>query len=230
MSHDQRARAIVGVVVLVLLALGGAAGSSAAQAGRVKRPHASRRGSCRVPRLTGLVVAVARRDVAKAGCRLRLQGARVQAAEIQTIARQIPRAGQRARLITAWVNPLCVGQGANGPPSGEPILAPGPSELVTGLFVAGGPLVLTSAPSCVFRPGVPGPGTITITDPATGAVIATSTVVAGQLATFPLPPGTYTISGTFDDVIGNGQRAQTSATVSIPGGEIVRQDVTLAVP
>jgi hypothetical protein len=230
MSHDHRAGAVVGVAIMAMLAFGGAAAPGAAQAGRVKRPHAPRRAVCRVPRLTGLVVAVARRDVAKAGCRLRLQGAAVQAAEIQTIAQQLPRAGQRGLLITAWVNPLCAGSAANGPPPGEPTFAPGPSELISGLFVAGGPPVATSAPSCVFPPGGPGPGTITITDPATGADIATSTVADGQLATFPLPPGTYTISGTFANATINGQYAQASATVTIPGGEIVRQDVTLAIP
>lgn len=183
-----------------------------------------------MPRLTGLVLTVARSDAAKAGCRLRLQGAPVQAPTVQTIAKQIPRAGQRGLVITARINPLCVGSADPGPPPGEPIVEPGPSELLTGLFIVGGPLALTSAPTCVARAGVPGAGTITITDPATGTVIATSNVADGQFATFPLPPGTYTISGTFANVIGNGQRAQTSVTVGIPGGETVRQDLSLDVP
>jgi hypothetical protein len=82
----------------------------------------------------------------------------------------------------------------------------------------------------VARPGVPGAGTITITDPASDAVIATAHVANGQLATIPLAPGTYTITGTFADATFNGQDGQASASVTIPGGEIIRQDVAINIP
>jgi hypothetical protein len=44
-------------------------------------------------------------------------------------------------------------------------------------------------------PRVPEPlaDTITVTDRATGATVATETVGQGELASIPVPPGTYTV-------------------------------------
>jgi hypothetical protein len=210
-------------------------------AGAWARPDLQRRGSaqaarhrdrptCSVPKLSGLVVAAARRRVAKAGCRLRLLGAPVERDTVQTIARQRPRAGQRRRVATAWVNPLCAGSADAGPPSGEPLAKPGPTELVSGLYLVGGPLRLRSVPRCASIVGTPGAGTITVSDPATGAIVATDTVATGQLAKIPLPPGTYTVVGTYANAYTGDQHIESlPRTVTIPPGETIRQDVTRGV-
>jgi hypothetical protein len=79
--------------------------------------------------------------------------------------------------------------------------------------------------------GTPGAGTITVTNPATGAIGATQTVTNGQLAKIPLPPGRYTISGTFANAFRNGQHMQSfPQTVAIPPGKKVRQDVSVSIP
>ena len=46
-------------------------------------------GTCRVPRLTGLTLTVARKRAADAGCTLRVKGARLEQAAIQTVERQV---------------------------------------------------------------------------------------------------------------------------------------------
>jgi hypothetical protein len=186
---------------------------------------------CRAPRLTGLVLAVARERAAKASCRLRLAGAPVKRPTIQTIRRQNPGAGQHGRAVTVWVNPLCGGSALRGPPQGEPLLTPGPTELVSGLYLDGGPYRLISAPRCASLAGTPEAGTITVTNPQTAAIVATETVADGQLATIPLPPGTYTISGTFANASSDGQPIQSRPqAVTILSGKTVREDVSVSVP
>ncbi len=186
---------------------------------------------CRVPRLKGLVVAVARERAAKAGCRVRLEGARLTAAHVQTIRRQAPGRGQHGRVVTIWVNPLCGGSAAAGPGIEEPLITVGPTELLSGLYVVGGPFRQWSEPHCTYRPGEPGAGTITVREPAGGAIVASQTVTAGHLATIPLAPGTYTLEGTFGEATINSQAGKSfPTTVQIPPGKIVRQDVFLDVP
>ncbi len=187
--------------------------------------------ACHAPHVTGLVLSVARARARKAGCHLRLLGATVERPEIQTIRRQTPKAGRRGRVVTVWVNPLCSGSALAGPPAGEPLVTPGPTELVSGLYLDGGPERSRSVSRCASLSGEPGPGTIAVTDPVTGATVATKTVASGHLATFPLPAGTYTISGTFGGATINGQPGRSfPQTVQIPPGKTVRQDVVLSVP
>lgn len=186
---------------------------------------------CRVPRLSGLLVAAARERAARAGCATRLLGARLQRPEIQTIDRQSPRPGRQSRLVSAWVNPLCSGSAAAGPPSGEPFLKRGPTALRSGLYLDGGPHRFRSAPRCASISGTPGAGTVTVTNPLSGAVLATKTVTAGHIATIPLPAGTYMILGTFANATRNGQDIRSlPKRVTIPAGETVRQDVSASVP
>jgi hypothetical protein len=202
---------------LVLLT---AAPAVAASGARVKR--------CHVPKLTGRTVAAARTSARHAGCRLRIRGAKLQLAAVQTVRRQSPPAGHRSRVVTITINPECHTEGLPGPPSGEPLLTAGATELVSGIFLEGGPLVIYSTPGCVRHdpPETPRAGTITVTDPSTDAVVATRTVAAGQLADIPLAPGAYAVSGS----AGGLSALTTPVMVTIPAGFTVRQDVTVPVP
>ena len=186
---------------------------------------------CRVPRLSGIVVSLARARAAKAGCQVRLLGAPVTDPGIQTIRLQRPSARHHGRTVTLWVNPICGDSALTGPGISEPSLTAGPSELISGLYIVGGPLRLRSEPRCTFHPGIPGPGTITVRDAATSAIVASQTVTGGHLAPIPLTPGTYTVEGTFGNATINNQAGRSLATtVQIAAGETVRQDVFLNVP
>jgi hypothetical protein len=156
-------------------------------------------------------------------------------ADTQTVARtQSHRGG-----ITAWVNPLCPTMAEPGPPRGEPKVTRGQTALVSGLYLAGGPLRFRSVPDCSKIVGTPGAGTVTVRDPqqtgapanGAGALVATQTVAGGHLARIPLAPGTYTVQGTFGDAIRNGEHAvSVPITVTIPAGHTVRADVALSIP
>ena len=111
----------------------------------------------------------------------------------------------------------------------EPVITAGPTEIVTGLYLDGGP----ADPSC--PPGAggssPGPGTVTLVLPGSTQVVATATVAAGQLAVIPVTPGTYTIQATFGDATINGQPGQGfPQTVTVAAGQTVRQDVSISIP
>ena len=188
-------------------------------------------GRCRVPRLKGLAVQTARAKAARAGCRLRMRGAPVKQPVIQTVARQRPRAGRRAKTVAIWVNPACFRSALSGPPSGEPLATSGPTELMTGLFLEGGPLVPFSSLHCAFSPEKSWAGTIEVSNHASGAVLRSETVGNGQLATFRLAAGVYDVNGTFSQAHVNDQRIHArSQTVTIPVGKTVRQDITADVP
>lgn len=116
-------------------------------------------------------------------------------ASVQTIASQHPSAGGVAGAITVRVNTLCSHPALSGRPPGEPIVRTGPTRLLSGLFLEGGPLILFSSPRCAFPPERSWAGTITVIDPATHGIVATRWVAAGRLASFDLTPGAYTIDG-----------------------------------
>lgn len=215
-----RAAPWIAVVSCALVAIPAATAHSAAK--------------CRAARITGLTVARARQRVKDAGCSLRLRGAKVTRGSIQTVA----RVRYQDATIIAWVNPLCSTMGAPGPPRGDPKVTPGPTELITGLYLAGGPHRFVSVPDCEAIAGTPGPGIITVrsgsglarTDGA-GALVATVTVAAGHLATIPLAPGTYTVTGMFGNATINEKPAESiPGTVTIPAGHTVRADVVLSIP
>jgi hypothetical protein len=125
----------------------------------------------------------------------------------------------------------CRGSADLGPPRGEPLRTPGPTELISGLYLDGGPLVVRSAPRCNSLSGTAGAGTITVTDAESGAIVANTTVAGGQLAKIHLPAGTYTVTGTFADAFSNGQHMETlPITVVIRPGQTVRQDVSASIP
>jgi hypothetical protein len=65
-----------------------------------------------------------------------------------------------------------------------------------------------------------------VIEPTTGKTVASQTVLSGQLARFPLQPGTYTIQGTIATDFVNDQRLNAlPRTVTIAAGTVVRQDV-----
>jgi len=186
---------------------------------------ASERAACHAPRMIGLTVSVARSRAKIAGCSLRFAGARVQVPTIQTIHTQSVLPGRPARVISVSVNPLCESSVNPGPPPGEPILKAGPSEIITGLFIEGGAVMLRSAPVCKDVVGKSDGGTITITN-SVGTVFADHmALTAGQLLYVNVPAGTYTVSGVFA-----GGNKVGPITVTVPAGEIVRQDLVLDVP
>ncbi|HEV2980813.1 MAG TPA: carboxypeptidase-like regulatory domain-containing protein [Solirubrobacteraceae bacterium] len=120
--------------------------------------------------------------------------------------------------------------GAEGPRGGEPRITSGPTELVSGFFLNGGPHRFYSSPGCRRPEPLPGAGTVRVLNPATGALVATATSTDGHFVTIPLPAGSYTIAGTFGDATVNGRHATKSMSVQIPPGHSVRQDFILQIP
>jgi hypothetical protein len=184
---------------------------------------------CRVPRLVGLTFKKAKLRAERAGCQLQQAGPAVKRPIVQTIARQSPAAGRRAASLTVWLNPLCFGAALYGPTIKEPRATAGPTELVSGFFLRGGPLRQFSSRHC-FRPAPPpGAGTVVVRD-TTGNVVATQTSSRGRFVTIPLPPGAYTITGTFSDASVNGVQPEVTQQIMIPAGKTIRQDFFLDLP
>jgi len=186
---------------------------------------ASTHSSCHAPRLIGLTVSAARNRAKTSHCELRLKGASVRMAKIQTIHAQSARPGSIRKLLSVTVNPLCPGSSEIGPPRGEPLLTPGPTVLNTGLFIEGGAFIYRSAPVCKNLVGTSSAGTITVTS-AGGTVIANKmTVNAGQELEIALNAGQYTVTGVFA-----GGNNVGPVTVTVLAGDTVRQDLVLPVP
>ena len=87
---------------------------------------------------------------------MRLAGARLKQSTVQTVATQAPAAGARSVVVRLTLNPLCFGSALNGPPHDEG-MRPGPTELITGLYIVGGPALPYSTPGCRRPPGSPLP-------------------------------------------------------------------------
>jgi hypothetical protein len=200
-----------------------------ASAGASARPAARLAGACRVPRLTGLTLSVARERAAHAGCTLRVKGSALKQAGIQTIERQAPAAGGRSLSVAVWLNRLCFGSAAYGPGLKEPIMTPGPTKLVSGFYVVGGPLARFSDPGCKRPSPPPQRGTVEVMN-ASGTVVATQTSTDGHFVEIPLPAGSYTLTGMFLDDTRNGARPKETKALVIPTGDTVREDFFLDVP
>jgi hypothetical protein len=175
--------------------------------------------------MIGLTVTTARARARSADCRLRLVGAAVTMSAIQTIRTQSVRPGLSAKVATVSVNPLCPGSVALGPPSGEPIITPGKTELISGLFIEGGAFIYRSAPNCKSFVGRSSGGTMTITNSVGNVIVNNMALTAGQLLYDNVSAGTYTISG----VLTGGNKVG-PITVNVQSGEVVRQDLVLDVP
>jgi hypothetical protein len=107
-------------------------------------------------------------------------------------------------------------------PAREPQLTRGPTELVAGLYVQGGALIV----GCPQQPRGPYAGTLTVRGARTGRLIARETLTRpAQLFVLELAPGRYTVSA----IGATGLRAMPE-TVTIPRHTTVRQDIFVDVP
>lgn len=217
------ARPILVALIVAALACGastGTPGSAAASSGR----------ACHAPLLEGLTFKLARAIAGRAGCRIRVTGNPLALARIQTVARQSPAAGGVTSTVTVWLDRACRKGGSAVPEIREPALARGPTKLVSGFYVEGGPPPhYFSAPKCPRHPEPPpAAGTVEVLD-ASGALVATQTSVARQFVEIPLPAGSYTIRGTFLSATVGGTHPIKTESVLIPAGRTVRQDFLLSV-
>ena len=108
-------------------------------------------------------------------------------------------------------------------PPNEPVYRSGPTEVVTGLYIQGGPV---PPPPCRPQPRGPYAGRVTVANARTGAVVARRTVASGHLAHIKLAPGRYRLSGR----ISGGAPTTTSPTIRIRRGSRTRQDLFEDVP
>jgi hypothetical protein len=125
--------------------------------------------------------------------------------------------------------PPCRSEAAYGPNIEEPRVTPGPTELVSGFYLLGGPLVGFSAPGCERPAPPPGGGTVEVMS-ASGVVVATQSSSYGYFVEIPLPPGSYTITGTFTGASINGAHPKETESVVIQAGYTVRRDFFLNIP
>jgi hypothetical protein len=194
---DTRSRLIIPVLAAAAAAAtvsavaASAVAVSAASAAPAITPRAE---GCIAPRLVGLTERAALPAAHAAGCSVHLTGARLRQATVQTIAAQTPAAGHRGAVVRLTLNPFCIGSALAGPPPNEG-MRPGPTELITGLYLVGGPALPYSSPRCRRKPGKPAAGTIDVLDPVSSTVVASRTVKRGRLMTFRLAPGRYRVSG-----------------------------------
>ncbi len=212
---------VVAAAVMACAGSVGALGNAAADSG----------GGCHAPLLEGLTFKLARAIAGRAGCRIRAKGNPLVNASIQTVARQSPAAGGVTSIVTVWLNRVCSRRAPTAPEIHEPKITVGPTKLVTGFYLAGGPLPgFFSARTCPRHPEPPpGAGTVEVLD-AGGTVVATQTSVARQFVEIPLPAGSYKIRGTFLNATVNGTHPIRTESVLIPAGRTVRQDFLLSVP
>jgi hypothetical protein len=213
---------VAAVIAVVVLAFAVSAG----HASPVRSTRA--RSACDVPKLTGLTLRAARARAIHAGCTLRLLDVQPPGARAsQRVVQQVPTAGVSARPIRVWLAPRCPKPGPTALPAHEPLLTVGPTELISGFYVVGGP----AFPPWIC-PRVPEPlaDTVTVIDPASGMTMGSATVGQGQLAVIPLPPGTYTIRAAPATPVNNLAPRTSDQTVTIPAGMSVREDFIAAVP
>lgn len=216
---------MIGVRLAAVVALVSVA-SVGATRGATTKPSAA----CHIPHLTGLTFQAARLTAVHAGCRLRDKGARLERGDLQTVARQSPAAGRHGSLVTVWLNPVCNREADYGPEINEPAVEAGPTELVSGFYLVGGPPTRRfSSPQCRLPEPPPGPGTVEVVD-ASGTVVATKASVRGQFVEIPLQAGSYTIRGTFLNATVNGVHPTRMESLVIPAGHTVRQDFFLSIP
>ena len=107
-------------------------------------------------------------------------------------------------------------------PATEPVVTTGATEIITGIYLEGGPIPL---PGCTQQPIGPQAGTVEVLLPGSTQVVASAAVGEGQLAVLVVPPGTYSVESTSQDL---GQPFP--VTVTVAAGQTVRQDINIPVP
>jgi hypothetical protein len=207
----------------------GTAAICVAAAGAAAHPAKPATHACRVPRLSGLTLDVARLRAARAGCKLRVKGAALEEASVQTLERQSPAVARRASSVLVWLNPLCDGSAEHGPQIKEPVVTVGATHLLSGFYLDGGPEIRFSAPRCRRPEADPGAGAVEVRN-VSGALVATRTSSRGHFVQIALPAGSYTITGTFLDATIHGAHPKHTESVVIPAGHTVRQDFVLCIP
>ena len=155
-----------------------------------------------------------------------MSGARLR---LLAIALLLVAAGASVGLSSAAARPAGAARARSCPhptvpvPANEPVYRVGPTEVVAGLYVQGGPV---PRPPCKPEPRGPYAGKVTVRNAKTGALVASRTVGSGHLAYIKLAPGRYRLSGH----ISGGARTTTSPTVTIRRGYKTRQDLFEDVP
>ena len=119
--------------------------------------------------------------------------------------------------MTVSLRPLCQQPAQPGPDSRRPVSSSGPTELVAGLYLEGGPV--QTSPHC--RHGTPSSGILTVTTPD-GRIVTRRAVRAGRFAVFPLKPGRYLLAGS---VAGPGQPQVEPQPVTIAAHRTTRLNV-----
>jgi hypothetical protein len=189
--------------------------------------------SCIAPEVVGVNLSMARRALGDSGCQVTVRqlpahGTFVTPAQPdgrQLVARQSPKAGRSSQDVTVWVKPLCAQSALPGPAQRGPRVTKGPTELIAGLYLEGGPL--RTGPHC--RRGTTEAGTVTVSTPA-GKVLLRRQVRAGHFGIFPLAPGSYVVGGTFSGGA-PGARPQVPQTpVTIAARRTTRLNVVVDVP
>ncbi|MFZ0388468.1 MAG: hypothetical protein WAL22_22595 [Solirubrobacteraceae bacterium] len=208
-----------------LVAVTVAAAGTAASADTTTLPQAS---GCVTPRLIGMTERAALRTASAAGCVVHLTGARLKRATVQTIAAQAPAPGARSAGVRLTLNPLCFGSALAGPPHDEG-MRPGPTELITGLYVVGGPALPYSTPRCRRKPGSPTTGMLEVRNAANGVLIASRTLSHAHLVTVRLAPGRYRVGGHVGGTVQHGPELFT-APFTIRAGFTTRRYVIEPVP
>jgi len=153
---------------------------------------------CVAPEVVGVDLAMARQALSASGCATQIRqlpghGRFVTPSapdERQLVGKQRPDGGAHTQGVTLWLEPLCRQAAAPGPESRGPSSEKGPTELIAGLFLEGGPL--QTSPRC--RQASTAGGTLTIAT-TEGQLVASRTVRPGSFGVFPLRPGRYVVSG-----------------------------------
>jgi hypothetical protein len=153
---------------------------------------------CVAPDVVGVNLAMARRALSSSGCGVTVRQLPGHGSFVtpsgpdgrQIVARQSPGGGGRTSSVTVFLEPLCAQPAQPGPKHAGAEQRRGPTELVAGLYVEGGPL--QTSPHC--RNALPQGGTLTVSSSA-GEIVASRRVRDGHFAIFPLAPGSYVLAG-----------------------------------
>jgi hypothetical protein len=216
----------------VPLALAAIAGGAAVPAATAAETSTS---GCLTPEVVGVDLAMARQALVSSGCNVQIRQLPAHGELVtpsppdgrQLVARQRPLRGVRTPDVTLWLEPLCAQPAQPGPRRRGPVTSAGPNELISGLFVQGGPL--QRAPHC--RIGVPAGGVLTVSSASGGRVIARRSVRPGHYGIFPLSPGRYLLAGTLARAGGEAGPSQLGPElVTIARNRTTRLNVVVPVP